>query len=114
MQAPDELAGWPVGQASAGALHRAGPAGPVEQLFVAGPAERTFPWASISKLCTALAFLVAMEEGTVHPHDAAGPPDSTVAHLLAHASGLGPAGEVLAPPGTRRIYSNEGFEVLSR
>ena len=35
-------------------------------------------------------------------------------HLLAHASGLGPeAGPPLAPPGTRRIYSNAGYRVLA-
>jgi CubicO group peptidase (beta-lactamase class C family) len=36
-----------------------------------------------------------------------------VAHVLAHASGLGPDGGVVAPPGTRRIYSNAGFEALA-
>jgi CubicO group peptidase (beta-lactamase class C family) len=36
-----------------------------------------------------------------------------VRHLLAHASGLGPDGAVLAPPATRRIYSNAGYEVLA-
>ena len=43
----------------------------------------------------------------------AGPPGATVRHLLAHASGLGPDGAVLAPPATRRIYSNAGYEVLA-
>jgi CubicO group peptidase (beta-lactamase class C family) len=37
-----------------------------------------------------------------------------VRHLLAHASGLEPDGRaVRAPPGTRRIYSNAGYEVLA-
>ncbi len=36
-----------------------------------------------------------------------------VRHLLAHASGLPFEGETpIAPPGRRRIYSNEGFRVL--
>src|SRR5207244_3701957 len=44
----------------------------------------------------------------------AGPPGSTVRHLLAHASGLAPDGDaVLSAPGRRRIYSNRGFEVLA-
>jgi CubicO group peptidase (beta-lactamase class C family) len=45
---------------------------------------------------------------------AAGPPGSTVRHLLAHASGLAlQSNETLAKPGTRRIYSNYGFAVLA-
>jgi CubicO group peptidase (beta-lactamase class C family) len=61
----------------------------------------------------ALAVLVAHEEGTLLLDEPAGPPGSTVRHLLAHTSGLGPdAGEPLVPPATRRIYSNHGFEVL--
>jgi CubicO group peptidase (beta-lactamase class C family) len=43
----------------------------------------------------------------------AGPPGATVRHLLAHASGLPLDGrDPIAPPGTRRIYSNAGFEML--
>ncbi|MGH9057246.1 MAG: serine hydrolase, partial [Acidimicrobiales bacterium] len=46
--------------------------------------------------------------------DAAGPPGCTIAHLLSHASGLAPdADRVLAPPATRRIYSNRGIEVAA-
>src|SRR6478735_8410448 len=38
---------------------------------------------------------------------------STIRHLLAHASGLTFDGDrVLAKPGTRRIYSNAGFDAL--
>jgi CubicO group peptidase (beta-lactamase class C family) len=44
----------------------------------------------------------------------AGPPGSTVRHLLAHASGLALDEDlVLSPPGRRRIYSNRGFEQLA-
>jgi CubicO group peptidase (beta-lactamase class C family) len=81
---------------------------------VTGDGGRRFEWASLSKLCTSLALAVAVEETTVGLADPAGPPGSTVAHLLAHASGLGPDGRVLAPPARRRIYSNEGFEVVAR
>jgi CubicO group peptidase (beta-lactamase class C family) len=57
---------------------------------------------------------VAAEEGIVELDEQAGPPGSTVRHLLAHASGLAPDGEIpIAQPGTRRIYSNTGFEVLA-
>jgi CubicO group peptidase (beta-lactamase class C family) len=55
-----------------------------------------------------------VEEGSVSLDEAAGPPGSTVRHLLAHASGLGlEAGPPLAPPGTRRIYSNAGYRVVA-
>ncbi len=79
-----------------------------------GEVDVGLPWASVTKLCTALAVLVAVEEGTVGLDDELGPPGSTVRHLLAHASGLGPddRSRVLARPGTRRIYSNAGFELL--
>lgn len=72
-------------------------------------------WASVTKILTALAVLVAVEEGTVDLEEPAGPPGSTVRHLLAHASGLAyDSDAVLAPPGRRRIYSNAGFEALGR
>ena len=66
-----------------------------------GPTGRRFPWASVTKVLTALAVWVAVEEGTVAWDDPAGPLGATmVAHLLAHASGLAPDGDtVLAPPG---------------
>ena len=73
------------------------------------------PWASVTKPATALAVLVAVEEGTLDLDEPAGPPGSTVRHLLAHASGLGPDhGPPVEPPGTRRIYSNAGYVVLGR
>jgi CubicO group peptidase (beta-lactamase class C family) len=72
-----------------------------------------FRWASVTKLVTALAALVAAEEGAIDLDEPAGPEGSTVRHLLAHASGLpfepgGPRSRV----GQRRIYSNVGFETL--
>lgn len=77
-----------------------------------GPADESFAWASLTKLLAALAALVAVEEGTVSLDDPAGPEGSTLRHLLAHASGLAADDDaVLAPPATRRIYSNRGIEV---
>ncbi len=79
-----------------------------------GALGRPLAWASVTKLLTALAVHVACEEGTLALDTPAGPPGATVAHLLAHASGLGTDGrDAVAPPGTRRIYSNAGFEVLA-
>lgn len=108
MGALDQIAAWPARTAAAGVTS----AGAV--LATAGPIDASLPWASVTKLLTALAVLVAVEEGTVALDDPAGPPGSTVAHLLAHASGLPPdGGEPLSAPGRRRVYSNAGFEVLA-
>jgi CubicO group peptidase (beta-lactamase class C family) len=79
-----------------------------------GDAARRFPWASVTKLATAVAMLVAAEEGIVDLDEPAGPPGSTLRHLLAHASGLPfERGAPIARPGTRRVYSNYGFEVAA-
>ena len=79
-----------------------------------GPREADLPWASVTKLLTGLALLVALEEGTVDLDDPAGPPGATLRHLLAHASGLPVDGdEPLAEPGRRRIYSNTGIELAA-
>ena len=79
-----------------------------------GPREHVFRWASVTKPATALATLVAVEEGAVDLDERAGPPGSTVRHLLAHTSGL-PFGDgpPIGRPGERRIYSNQGFEALA-
>jgi CubicO group peptidase (beta-lactamase class C family) len=79
-----------------------------------GDVRRRFPWASVSKLATTVAMLVAAEEGIVDLDEPAGPPGSTFRHLLAHASGLPfEQGAPIARPGTRRIYSNYGIEVAA-
>ena len=78
-----------------------------------GDLGRPFRWASVTKLATTLVVLDAIEDGDVDLDEPAGPPGATVRHLLAHASGLPFEGEaVLARPGTRRIYSNPGFDLL--
>jgi CubicO group peptidase (beta-lactamase class C family) len=86
----------------------------VGELGRRGDASRVFRWASVTKPVVALAALVAAEEGTIDLDEPAGPPGSTMRHLLAHASGLPfDAGAPIAKPGTRRIYSNAGFEVAA-
>jgi len=99
---------WPVGVAAVGVTASA------SGLGATGASAATLPWASVTKLLTALASLVAAEEGVLELDEPAGPSGSTARHLLAHASGLPPDGETpIAQPGTRRIYSNAGFEVLA-
>lgn len=78
-----------------------------------GDLDRPFRWASVTKLVTAVAVLSAVDDGLLDLDEAAGPPGSTVRHLLAHASGLPFEGDtILARPGTRRIYSNPAFDLL--
>ena len=107
-RALDLIADWPV-PAAAGAV-----VGPSGVLAHQGDVHRGFRLASVTKPLVARAAQVAVEEGVVDLDTPAGPPGSTVRHLLAHASGLEmQSGEVLARPGTRRIYSNYGFAVLA-
>jgi CubicO group peptidase (beta-lactamase class C family) len=85
-----------------------------EVVATLGPSDAEFRWASVTKPVTALAALVAAEEGTIDLDEPAGPEGSTVRHLLAHASGLPFDGAApIAKPGKRRIYSNTGFELLA-
>jgi CubicO group peptidase (beta-lactamase class C family) len=117
MGALDLVASWPVGTAAVGVAAVAPAAGPDEPavpLGSVGPVGTSLPWASVTKLATALAVLVAVEEGSLTLDDPAGPPGSTVRHLLAHASGLGPyPGPAVAAVGSSRIYSNAGYLLLA-
>lgn len=111
MRGHDSLAGiadWPVGAAAAAVI------GPDGVLASYGDTERVFELASVTKPLVARAVHVAVEEGVVDLDTAAGPPGATIRHLLAHASGLAlQSNTVLAAPGARRIYSNQGFAVLA-
>ena len=81
-----------------------------------GAAEHVFRWASVTKLATALATLVAVEEGVLDLDEPAGPEGSTVRHLLAHAirprrSSAGAADRAArASGGSTRT---QGFELLA-
>jgi CubicO group peptidase (beta-lactamase class C family) len=109
VQALRQIDGWPVPLAVAGVITVEGRA------ETHGDTSQVLRLASVSKPVAALAMLVAAEEGVVDLDEPAGPPGSTVRHLLAHASGLPFEGTTpIAPPGRRRIYSNEGFRVLAR
>jgi CubicO group peptidase (beta-lactamase class C family) len=107
VQALRQVDEWPAENVSAGVVSEG------QVIATRGQAAREFGWASVTKPATALAVLVAAEEGTVDLDEPAGPPGSTVRHLLAHASGLPFEGrEPIGQPGARRIYSNTGFDVL--
>lgn len=104
----DVIADWPVPTASAAVVGRSG------VLDQYGDLDAEYRLASVTKPLVARAAQVAVEEGVVELDSPAGPPGSTVRHLLAHASGLAMhSAEVMAEPGKRRVYSNYGFTVLA-
>jgi CubicO group peptidase (beta-lactamase class C family) len=104
----DLLADWPVPAVAAAVV---GSTGVIAEY---GDTAHQFRLASVTKPLAARAAQVAVEEGVVELDTPAGPPGSTVRHLLAHASGLSMhSAQVMAEPGKRRIYSNYGFQVLA-
>jgi CubicO group peptidase (beta-lactamase class C family) len=108
VQALRQVDEWPAENAAAGVVLRG------QVVTTRGPKEQEFRWASVTKPATALAVLVAAEEGTIDLDEPAGPTGSTVRHLLAHASGLPFDGrEPIGQPGGRRIYSNTGFDIVA-
>jgi CubicO group peptidase (beta-lactamase class C family) len=100
---------WPVDHVAAAVVDPSG------TRATAGDTDRAFKLASVTKPLAAYAVLVAVEEGAVEWDMPAGPEGSTVRHLAAHTSGLSfEDGVQQAKPGTRRIYSNVGFDVLGQ
>ncbi|WP_055121508.1 serine hydrolase domain-containing protein [Corynebacterium oculi] len=84
------------------------------EVHAAGDLHRPYALASVTKLLSAYAVLLAVEEGAVGLDDPMGPPGSTVRHLLAHASGVAfDSREQIKPVGERRIYSSAGYELLA-
>ena len=101
-----------------------------------GDVTEVFPLASVTKIVTSIATLRAVQSGIVSLATVVGlAPQSdgnvairaggisdggigvpfTLAHLLSHSSGLaaeGDGAEFRDLPGMRRIYSNQGFDVL--
>lgn len=101
---------WPVDNAATATV-----IGDAAMVASHGDLTRRYELASVTKVLTAYAALIAIEEGVVELDEPAGPDGATVRHLLAHASGLDfDEHRVRAAPGARRIYSNVGFEVLAR
>ncbi len=102
-----EIADWPVGYADVAVV---GPAG-VLDIVDDG---KSHPWASVTKILTALTVLDATVEGVVDLADDVGPPGSTLRHLLSHTSGLALDEDlVIARPATRRSYSNRGIDLAA-
>ena len=78
----ESLAAWPGTHRAAGWRSTSRPGGDRRRH------DRPFPLASVTKLLTATAVLVAVQEEIVDLDEPAGPPGSTVRLLLCHASGL--------------------------
>ncbi|MFT5224033.1 MAG: CubicO group peptidase (beta-lactamase class C family), partial [Glaciecola sp.] len=102
-----EIEAWPTAAAAIGVTTRR------RTRAIHGPLDEVFALASVTKPLASWGVLVAIERGQLSLQDPAGPEGSTVAHLLAHASGLAPeAGGRDVAVASRRIYSNQAYEVL--
>lgn len=100
--------GWGATFAAAG-VSRAG-----STVATRGGVDRVVRVASVTKLVTAWATLLAVEEGATSLDAPVGPSGATLRHLLCHAGGWDfETTTVLAAPGTRRIYSNAGYEAIA-
>ena len=87
-------------------------------LYESGDVDEIFPFASVTKPIVAWSALVAVDRGLLDldaPAGAPAPDGATIGHLLSHSSGIATdSDERLATPGTRRIYSNRGIEILGQ
>ncbi len=113
MKAFDQLVGWEPSKKAAAVVDAQG------KISTVGPGTHHFHLASVTKVLFAYTILIAVEEESLPLNQPVGGHKITVAHLLSHSSGLAPERPVdpqkpttLATPGSRRIYSNFGFELL--
>lgn len=104
----EQIDRWPVDNAAAVLIR------PDGSSIHHGDIGRGFALASVTKMLTAWAVLIAVEEGSVGLDEAIGQPGCSLRHLLAHAGGYPFDGAApIAPPGRRRIYSNTGIELAA-
>lgn len=108
MNALELLNDWPCPNVAAAVIDSAG------TVHRHGESEQQFALASVTKLLTAAAVHLAVEEGTIGLDDVVDERGATTADLLGHAAGLSPGGDALDEPGKRRIYSNAGYEQVAR
>lgn len=112
MHPADLIAEWPAEQVAAVATTPDGPE-------LVGDVDAVFRLASITKVLTALAVMVAVEEGSVDldtplPAELDNGRGVTLRMLLAHAGGYpfeSSEGDPIDPL-TRRVYSNTGIELV--
>lgn len=98
---------WPVEQCSAAVVTS-------DAVTTAGDGNIRYELASVTKLLSTYAVLIAIEEGAFALDTPCGSEGATVRHLLAHASGVGfRSTDACKAPEQRRIYSSYGFELLA-
>ncbi|MDQ3468684.1 MAG: beta-lactamase family protein [Actinomycetota bacterium] len=109
LTALEAVRSWPVPDAAAAVVAHGG-----SVLGTVGDVDRPFRLASLSKMITAWAALIAVEEGVIGLDAAVGQPGCTLRHVLCHAGGYPFEGEEpVAAPARRRIYSNTGIELAA-
>lgn len=85
-----------------------------ESLLVLGDVQSNFALASLTKLITAVCAATLVESGYVGFDEVIDQNGATLRMALSHAAGYAPDSEqLLALPGTRRIYSNYGYEKVA-
>jgi len=78
-----------------------------------GDTEEVRPWASVSKMATALALAVENDWGQYTYDQPMGPLGATMATILSHASGLGfEKDDPTIAVGQKRVYSNYGVDLV--
>jgi len=102
-----EIDEWPVDNVAAAVIRHG-------SVVTRGDIHRPFPLASITKLITSLAVLVACEEESTSLDTVVTESGATVSDLLCHAGGIAPDRPgVIAEPRTRRSYSTASFQMLA-
>jgi CubicO group peptidase (beta-lactamase class C family) len=109
MRALQLVAGWDVANAAAAVVAADG-----RVVGTIGDLAREFRLASLTKVVSGWAAMIAVEEGTIGLDDAVGQPGCTLRHLLSHAGGYPTNGtRPVSKPARRRIYSNSGIELAA-
>ncbi len=109
MRALQLVAGWDVTNSAAAVVAADG-----RVVGTIGDLDRPFRLASLTKVVSGWAAMIAVEEGTIGLDDHVGQPGCTLRHLLSHAGGYATDGtEPVTKPGRRRIYSNSGIEIAA-
>ena len=99
---------WPVPNVAAASVRFDG------TVATHGDPDRVFALASVTKLLSTWAILIAVEEGSIALDSPVGQPGCTLRHLLSHAGGYPFSGETpMSVPGRRRMYSNTGIEIAA-
>lgn len=109
MRAFELVRSWPAPNVAAAVIDND------NRLHIHGDSTRMFRLASVSKMMTAWATLIAVEDGSVSLEDPIGQDGCTLRHLLSHAGGYGfENSEPIVSSERKRIYSNSGYEMIAK